>query len=246
MLRVLVDSAGMVTVIAHRGASAHAPENAVPALDLALEQGADVLEVDVRLTADGVPVLLHDETLLRTAGDPRPVATLRAAELDALPAGLRPLRLDETLVRYGHRTRLLLDLKDPRRGLAEAVVDCVHRCRVTRRVQVQAFGRPGLRLVREADLSLELAQLYPVLMTSRMIRRDLSRVAAVAGAIGPEAGSVDAALVAAAHRHGLRVQPYTVNHPGEIERLLALGVDGLITDVPDRVAAARRPVELVT
>jgi len=234
----------MVTVIAHRGASAHAPENSAAALDLALEQGADVLEIDVRLTADGVPVLVHDETLLRTAGDERAVASLRAAELEALPDAVRPMRLDEALARYGRRTRLLLDLKDPRPALVTAVVDCVRRCRAERRVQLQAFGRSGLRLVRLADPSLELAQLYPALMPSALIRRDLSRAATLASAIGPEAGSVDAALVHAAHRRGLRVQPWTVNDAAEMERLVALGVDGLITDTPDLAARAARPLEL--
>ena len=234
----------MVTIIAHRGASAHAPENTAAALELAIEQGAHVLEIDVRLTSDGVPVLLHDETLLRTAGDERAVATLRAAELDGFPDAVRPMRLDEALARFGHRSRMLLDLKDPRPALVTATVDCVRRCRAAERVQIQAFGRPGLRLVRRADPALDLAQLYPGLMTSAMIRRDLSRAARLATAIGPEAGSVDLALVEAAHRHGLRVQPWTVNDPFAMDRLVALGVDGLITDTPDLAALATRPLAL--
>lgn len=73
-----------VSVIAHRGASAYVPEHTLEAYDLAVALGADVLELDVRLTRDEVPVLVHDRTLWRTAADPRAVADLSAGELAEL------------------------------------------------------------------------------------------------------------------------------------------------------------------
>src|SRR3712207_255467 len=107
-------------IIAHRGASAYAPEHTFAAYDLALDQGADVLELDVRSTADGELVVVHDATLRRTCGDPRRVDSLGRRDLAAL-GELRPLTLDAVLDRYGAQTRFLLDLKDPRPAWERAV-----------------------------------------------------------------------------------------------------------------------------
>src|SRR3954451_4574005 len=87
-------------VIAHRGASAYAPEHSFAAYDLALVQQADVLELDVRSTADGELVLVHDPTLLRIAGDPRGVEGLTGAAIAELDAATRPPSLEAFLERY--------------------------------------------------------------------------------------------------------------------------------------------------
>src|SRR4051794_27631044 len=102
-----------IEVIAHPRASASAPQHTLWAYDLALAQGADVLELDVRPTADGELVVLHDPTLLRTAGVPGAVGQMTRADLAAVDAGRRPLGLDVVLERYGRATRWLVELKDP-------------------------------------------------------------------------------------------------------------------------------------
>ena len=227
------------TVIAHRGASAHAPELSIEAFDLALAQGADVLEVDVRLTSDRAPVLFHDETLLRLLGDPRLVAEVTFRDLLDLDAG--SLRLEHVLERYGADTRYLIDLKCPDGLVEHAVWSAVQAHGLEDLVTIQAFCPHGLRRVRRLDAGVRLAQLFEPSVTSETIRRRLPRLARFAHAIGPAACAVDAALVHAAHRHGLRVQPWTVNDRAEMERLLTLGVDGLITDLPDVARAALLP-----
>lgn len=231
-------------VIAHRGASEYEPEHTFAAYDLALAQGADVLEVDVRITADDQPMVLHDATLERTAGDRRALSSLRRRELEALDPAVRPLHLGDVLGRYGDEARYLIDLKAPSDAVVGAVIGEVVASGLLGRVQIQAFGRRGLRRVRSAHELVSLAQLYLPHSPAGLIRRDLARVATVADAIGPEAGSVEPGLVAAAHDRGLRVQPYTVNDPVRISELLAMGVDGVITDAPDRAraaAGARKP-----
>lgn len=227
-------------VIAHRGASSRAPEHTVAAYDLALMAGADVLEVDVRLTGAGELAIVHDTTLLRTAGDPRAVSEIALADLDP---SVRPLSLGELLGRYGSATRYLLDLKDPCAPVERRVAEEVERHGLAPRVQIQTFCKRGLRRAHRAAPGVSLAQLYPEVVPRAAILRDLARVAPFAAAIGPEAHAVDAALVAAAHARGLRVQPYTVNDPAEVERLLALGVDGVISDVPDVVRGCVDAVE---
>src|SRR3954447_5926385 len=102
-----------VDVVAHRGASAYATENTFAAFDLALEQGADVLEFDVRAAGDGHLVLVHDPTLERLTGDPRAVSGLTRAALAALDELARPASFDDLLDRYASKARLLIDLKDP-------------------------------------------------------------------------------------------------------------------------------------
>jgi len=222
-------------VIAHRGASAYAPEHTPRAYDLALEQGADVLELDVRVTADGTPVVLHDPTLARTAGDPRPVTAVRDAEL----AGLGVPTVEAVLARYGTSTRYLVEVKESGPAAESALLATIERHGLRGQVTVQSFRRSILRRVRALDPGLALAPLYRPFATSAGIRAGLARTAPWAASVSPCARSVDAALVLAAHARGLAVQAYTVNGEAEMERLAALGVDGIITDVPDRLGAVR-------
>lgn len=221
-------------VIAHRGASERAPEHTFAAYDLALETGADVLELDIRLTRDRQLVVVHDRTLLRTVGDPRAVDELTLTEIWGLDVPQRPLGLHEVLARYGARARYLLDLKAPAAPVEHLVAKAIARHGLQQNAMVQTFSRRGLRRMRRCDPLLPLSQLYPRLASPEMIRDDLPRVASFANAIGPEAGTVDARLIEAAHRHGLKVYAHTVNDAGDMSRLLAEGLDGVITDAPDR------------
>jgi glycerophosphoryl diester phosphodiesterase len=225
------------SVIAHRGASAYRPEHTLDAYDCALAMGADRLELDVRSAADGTLVVLHDATLARTAGDLRPVAGLTSADLLALDPARRPLTLDEVLGRYGADAAYLIEIKDPRPGDAERVAGALARHDLAGRASVQSFDRGVLHRLRAMDPSVPLALLYRESWLPAAVRHDLAEVAGWAAAIAPAAVSVDAALVLAAHRLGLTVQVWTVNDVAEMERLLALGVDALITDVPDRARA---------
>ncbi|MCW3010365.1 MAG: hypothetical protein JWO90_769 [Solirubrobacterales bacterium] len=210
----------MPEVIAHRGASADAPENTWAAFDLALAQGADALELDLRATADGHAVVLHDPTLLRTHGDPRAIAEVRLADA---PAGLPTL--PAVLERYAGRTRLLLELKVP---LPLACVTGLPG------VVVQSFDRPALRRAVRADPALRVAPLFAV----RPTPRQLDRAARHAEGVGIPHALVDAQLVAAAHHRGLRVRAWTANAAADLARLSTLGVDGLITDLPTLALAA--------
>ena len=222
-------------IIAHRGASSYAPEHTFAAYDLALAMGADALELDLRSTADGVLVVCHDPTLARTAGDPRPVVGMTADALAGLPPDRRPLTLDEVFARYGTRTGYWLDVKDLQPAGEDALIALIARHGLKRRVGVQSFDHLVLRRIRRLDRELPVAALYRRLRTREEVLSDLGAVAGFASGIGPHAGVVDAAVVLAAHARGLAIRPFTVNAAEEADRLLGLGVDALITDVPDRV-----------
>ena len=231
-----------VEVIAHRGASAYAPEHTFAAYDLAVEQGADSLELDIRATADGELVVLHDRDLLRTAGVARAIDDLNAAELARLDPAARPLTLDAVLDRYAGMTGFLLELKDPLPAWEARVIAAVDRRRLRDRAVVASFDSAALRRLRHRAPWLTVAPLYDA---SPPHGARLAAVALFASCIGPRHEDVDAALVAGAHAHGLSVRTWTADTPADIERLVALGVDGVITNVPDRArAVAHRSVPL--
>src|SRR5829696_8325523 len=102
-----------VEVVAHRGASAYRAEHTLAAYEVALDQGAHVLELDVRPTADGELVVVHDATLRRTTGRPERVADLPLEAIRELCGAAAPPSLDEVLARFGHGARDLVELKDP-------------------------------------------------------------------------------------------------------------------------------------
>lgn len=217
-------------VVAHRGASAYAPENTLAAHDLALEQRADALELDVRSTADGTLVLSHDETLLRTTGDPRRVDELTAEAIDEIPSLSRPVALEDLLRRYGRRTRYLLDLKDPTPAWECAVLDAIERHGLCDRVIVQSFERGSLRRLRDACGWVALNALY---RRAEDPYEDLPGVATYATSVGAWHDKIDADFVMQANAAGLAVRTWTVNEPDDIARAMAIGVDGIITNVPD-------------
>ncbi len=221
----------MPDVIAHRGASGLAPEHTVAAYDLALRHGADRLEVDVRTLADGTPVVVHDRTLDRTCGDPRAVADLVADDLGELDPATRPLPLSDVLDRYADTTRLLIELKEPRPGDAERVLDLTGR----EGVAVQSFHHGELERLARTEPGVELVALHRRRAPAPWIRWGLPRVAAWARGVTVQSRAVDAALVSAAHALGLGVAAYTVNDEAEADRLTGLGVDALITDLPNVV-----------
>jgi glycerophosphoryl diester phosphodiesterase len=220
-------------VIAHRGASAYAPEHSFAAFDLALAQGADVLELDVRLTADADLVLVHDATLLRTAGSPHAIARLTAADLAALDPAVRPPTLDEALDRYAGATRWLVDLKHPTPATEHAVATALTTRGLQHSAVVQSFDSGALRRIRRAAPSLTVSPLLRDPPTARRLRR----LGTFAAAVGIRHTHVDMPLLLRARACGLAVLGWTANDTHDIARLGALGVDGVITDVPDRARA---------
>jgi glycerophosphoryl diester phosphodiesterase len=223
---------GDVQVIAHRGASGYLAEHTFAAYDLALAQGADALEVDVRATADGELVLVHDETLQRTVGDDRRVDELTAAEIAALDHDARPVALDAALARYGDATAYLVDLKDPTPAWEDRVVEALDRHGLRHRATFQSFDLDALARLHAADATLPITALY---RRADSLELDVDAVPPFAAAFSPCHVAVDAELVGRARARGPGVTPWTVDTPDDAGRLLALGVDALITNRPDVV-----------
>ncbi len=239
-----------VEVVAHRG-TARAPENTLASFRAALNDGATKLECDVQLSKDGVPVLMHDATLLRTTGRPGVVADYTAAELGGFDAGAwqgddwmgEPIpTLASVLAMIDGRAQLAIELKTD--GMERAVVDVVHAAGVApTAVAVYAWDLAPLRAIAALDDRLPRTLLVDAVPTSAAAQTALARAAAAAGvqALGVRnAPHVDGRFCARAHAAGVEVYVWTVNDPAELSRLARAGVDGVVSDDP---AAARRALD---
>jgi glycerophosphoryl diester phosphodiesterase len=250
-------------VIAHRGASAYAPEHTFAAYDLALEQGADYLEQDLQMTADGVLVVLHDDTLDRTARGPaesctgtvptKTLAQLRECEVgswfnEAYPDLADPAfdelpipTMEEIIERYGTGTRYYIEIKAPDAspGMEEALLAVLDDAGLTSEAaidsrQVLIQSFSPASLERLHALGPELPLVQLIPRTDSPIGDDtLDGIAEYAMGIGPSFANVDGALVGSAHARCLVVHPYTVDDPDMMAALLDAGVDGIFTNAPD-------------
>ncbi len=226
---------------AHRGASCAAPENTMAAFSRALESGADGIELDLHLSRDGVPVVIHDETLERTTSGQGPVVQLEAAELQQLDAGSwfspefagEPLpTLAEVLEVYGGKLRLNLEIKQFEAGSAVLAL-LRHHPNVD--IVVSSFDHDLLCRMRAADPLLPLA----VLLDEGNWRRALQTAVALdARTFHPAAELVTRPMVSACSHAGVSVHVWTVDDPGRARSLIRAGVSGLFTNDPLRMRAA--------
>lgn len=256
--------------IGHRGASAYAPENTLASFDLALSLGAHYLELDVHMSRDGVLVVVHDPTLDRTARGPAEVSTglIRSrtfGELSHLEfgswfneaftryrrdeyEGLRILSLESVLARYRHCARLCIELKNPEAspGMEAELIrllgayDLLAPARSRGRILILSFDASSLRALRDICPQLALMQLVVERASASEIVPLLEGIRAYAHAVGPHHPSVDDRVLKEAHAAGLQVYPYTVNDAPAMRRVIALCVDGMITDCPDVLDALVR------
>lgn len=227
-------------VFAHRGGMALGPENTIQAFDAGMNAGADGLELDVHLSADGVVVVHHDKTLERTTRGSGPVSAKTAAEL----AALNVPTLEEVLRRYPG-VRLIVEMKENRAALGEALAREVSAAGATDRVCAAGFGVKAVCAARAA---------LPAMATSATqaeVRRVLHRTwvcwpprsCAWQGYQVPELAGrlriVSRRFVRYAHEAGLRVQVWTVDTEADMVRLLDWGVDALISNHPDLAVRVR-------
>lgn len=225
-------------VISHAACAGHAPENTLAGIRAALELGADAVEVDVQATADGVPVLMHDLTVDRTTGGKGKVASLTTEQMRALDAGGEAVPTLAEALDLTHAASLLIaEIKQP--GIEAAVADCVRRAGALADVMVWSFFSPVLTAMREVE-----PRLPNVLLLSKEALIRWAEMRELALRLGVQGVSVfhqglEEAIVREARRSALAVYAWTADSERDIERLLALGVDGIVSNYPERVLAAR-------
>ncbi|MEU8031648.1 glycerophosphodiester phosphodiesterase [Streptomyces sp. NPDC049099] len=222
-----------VTAVAHRGDPYRFRENTVDSLRSALDQGADAVEIDVRLTRDGVPVLLHDETLARLWEVDRPLGALSAEELRGLTAGGVPT-LAEALAATGD-CRVMVDLCGrPDRRTVDRVMDVVRQSGARERVYYCA-GAEAMLAVRAADPAAEIALTWTTLAPPRPALLDVVRPRW----LNYRFPLVSRELAARVHHDGHLLSVWTPDTRRSMSRLLDLGVDSITTNRIDALHALR-------
>ncbi len=222
---------GRVLKIGHRGAAGHAPENTLASVENAISVGVDLVEVDVQRTSDGHLVIIHDKRVDRTTNGAGLVSgmSLRALrELDA-GAGQRIPTVEELLRAADGRVGLILELKIE--GLAEQVCKTVHLSGFTGQVIYASFMHDEVRAIREAVPQAMTMALFGRLPKDPVVAAQNAK----ATHIGFRYTTVTKSLVEACHQRGLVAFTYTVNDWQDIENVMSLGVDGIVSDFPDRL-----------
>jgi glycerophosphoryl diester phosphodiesterase len=234
-------------VFGHRGASAHAPENTVLALRLAFALGADAVECDVQRSADGGLVIVHDDTLNRTTNGRGPVAARTLAELRALDAGWgQPIpTLDEVLdLCRILRRQVNLEVKAETTEAALTTSAALEPALAAleeperRMVLVSSFELPAVEWLKRRLPWLRAATLHG---GNRWQRVDILGPALAMGAEAVHPGRllVTPEVVERAHGQGLRVHVWTANRWSTLRQLFAWGVDGVVTNYPERAVIVR-------
>jgi glycerophosphoryl diester phosphodiesterase len=247
MARPLPSETGRPLVIAHRGAKAYRPENTLVAYELAIEQGADMLEIDLHVSRDGRLPVAHDASLERFEREGE-IADVSLAELRAISRAAHEARasekryegipvLEEVLDRFGALIPFNLELKTrtdhrPYGELEKLVLDQVLGRELLDQTLFSSFSDPVLAQLRRRCADARLGVLVDPRAPEAIFER--------ADAVGAESINLHFAitqpeLVARAHEKGLAVYVYTVDEPERMRQLLSFGVDGIFSNAPDEL-----------
>jgi glycerophosphoryl diester phosphodiesterase len=212
-----------VLILGHRGA-AEIPENTIPSFEKALEHGAHGFELDVRQTADHQLVVVHGAVVGSKA-----VQSSQYDEVRDLGNGYEVPLLEEVLKKFANRAFLDIELKSP--GFERAAVELIRSYADPEKTLISAFDTDTLAKVQDLYPELQLGYIY------NRTQDEEARHNAPIEVVIPQFRLASRQLITEVHEEGLKVFAWTVNDESEIERLLELGVDGIITDYPEKVVA---------
>ena len=210
--------------VAHRGSAQHSTENTLPAFQQAVEDGADVIELDIHLTADKDLAVIHDDTLERTHGHPGEVRKMTSQELRALGVPMLGDVLQLT------ETPLFVEIKQPKNGRHEGIeqilVDQLDRAQADSRTVVISFDETSLKKVHELDPALATGYLY----AGRPIDIEKTRDELGIQYLAPHFAMINREFVEEAHAAGLKVDAWLVNRSKDMQRMADYNCDAITTD----------------
>lgn len=247
-------------IIAHRGASGYAPENTIAAFEKAIELRADMIELDVHLTKDGVVVVIHDETLDRTTNKTGLVKDYNWDEIKDADAGSwkgeefkgeKLPTLDESIKHINGRVKLLIEIKDggdfyP--GLEKAVWEVVKANNAQSWCEVQSFSQDAVEIFHSLNTGLPLYKLVvgnipvlPVHVDIKLKGGGVLKYKEYTG-VNPNKKFVRKRIVKKLHARGQKIYVWTVNKEEDMKKIVEKGVDGIITNYPDRLLKVLAPM----
>lgn len=234
-----------VLVIGHACAAGEAPANTLAGVRQCLDAGAEAMEIDVQLCADGVPVLMHDDTVDRTTNLTGPVKEKTLAELQAADAGNgEPVpTLDQVLALAAGKLTVMCELKatpgDPAQDQAcvDAVVEVIKRHAAESWTAIHSFNPEMVERARNTESRVSAAIITPPVEGEALDRLLGGLMKRNGQAISVEHRAVTRELMEKAHRRQVTVWCWTADRPEDWERVVEAGVDGIITNVPHRLRA---------
>lgn len=224
--------------IAHRGASAYAIEHSIEAYELALQQGADYLEIDMQMTKDGVLIIEHDE--FPSYGDGRAIKDYTYVELKKLQRssslGTTPLLTLEEVVEHFPTAPLYIETKLRRDGVEEALVTLLKqtgRLHTPSTLVFQSFSSDSLLKLKTLAPAVPRYQLFTKAETNALTDEQLLQTAEYADGIISHRAYTTKHLIKRTHDFSLSIHVYSVDDEREQKKLVRAGIDGLITNKPD-------------
>ncbi|PCJ89096.1 MAG: glycerophosphodiester phosphodiesterase [Flavobacteriales bacterium] len=242
-----------LTVIAHRGASGSAPENTLASIKKAMETGANMIEIDVHLSKDDTVVLMHDSKVDRTTNGTGKVQELTLEELKKLDAGSwfnekfsseKIPTLEEVLKAINGKCKLLIEVKGKSKtyqGIEKQIVDLINKYNAKNWCIVQSFHTPYIENTYRLDSAIEVhkliispLRLFPFIYMDDGLRFGSIKKFTYAKSINPNHKAVSKKFIKKIHSQNQTVFCWTVNEKETAKKLIALGVDGIITNYPEK------------
>ncbi|HDR6314831.1 glycerophosphodiester phosphodiesterase [Bacillus cereus] len=246
--------------IAHRGASAYAPEHTIAAYKLGQQLKGDYIEIDLQMTKDGYLVAMHDETINRTTNGTGLVKEYTLEEIKQLNAGsffnekhpslakkefegAKVPTLEEIIEMFGHNANYYIETKSPEEypGMEEKLLEIIKKDEISNKVIIQSFSEESLQKIHSLDVNIPLVQLLPYKKAAQLTELEIKKYKTYCIGLGMNYKYIDSAYVKKIKKHGLEVHPFTVDNETDMKKLLLWGVDGIFTNYPDRLHSLLQP-----
>ncbi|HDR7622527.1 glycerophosphodiester phosphodiesterase [Bacillus mycoides] len=240
--------------IAHRGASAYAPEHTIEAYKLGQQLKGDYIEIDLQMTKDGRLIAIHDETLDRTTNGTGLVRNHTLTEIKQLDAGsffnekdpdlakeefkhAKVPTLAEIIETFGHNANYYIETKSPDEypGMEEKLLEIINHYQINDKVIIQSFSEESLRKIHNLNANIPLVQLLSHKKAVQLTESEIEKYKTYCIGLGMNYKYIDATYVKTIQKVGLEVHPFTVDNEKDMKKLLSWGVDGMFTNYPDRL-----------
>lgn len=244
----------MVINFAHRGASGYFPENTMLAFEKAIEMNCTGIETDVQMTKDGVLVLIHDEYVNRTTNGTGLVKDFNFKEISNLDAGSY-LKSDFSQCRIPTVEDLINLIKDKDiiinfeiksgvviyEGIEEKLIELIYKYKIEDKVILSSFNHYSMVKCKEISKEIKTGLLY----MAGLFEPEIYCQHVGADALHPFYMSINKEIVSAAHKRGVQINPFTINDEETMKAMLQLGVDGIITNFPDKLDILLKEISYV-